>query len=161
MKAHITTMTFLAVTGLLACSQTPDATLEAGTGIDDEIHERIETFSNAFVRADTLVLSSLLTDDYIHTNTDGSILGKQAWLTWIQTQYDALQEGRLRIDNYVNDSVEVRIYGGNTAVVTGVNSSQGVREGDAYSSHIRFTHVWVKEGDQWRRAAFHDTRIDP
>ena len=159
MKKYLATVILSCTVCITAYGQTSGSNLKTEP-IINEINERIKTFSNAFVRADTLVLSSLLTDEYIHTNTDGSVLSKHDWLAWVQTQYNALQEGGLRIDNYVNDSVDIKIYGSNTAVVTGLNISQGERDGKAFSTHIRFTHVWIRVDGHWRRAAFHDTRID-
>lgn len=126
----------------------------------EAVRERVEVFSNAFVEADTLALSALLTDNYIHTNTDGSLLNKQRWLAWIQTQHHALRDGTLQIDSYTNESVTVALHGTEAAVVTGINISNGVRNGEAFQSHIRFTHLWVREDSQWRRAAFHDTRLN-
>jgi len=127
-------------------------------GNKQEILDMVEEFAQAFARADADALDALLTEDYIHTNADGGVLDKHAWLSWIRTRREELAAGRLKIESYANADVEVRIFG-NAAVVTGRNSTQGYRDDRPFTIQIRFTHVWVFEQGQWRRAAFHDTHI--
>jgi ketosteroid isomerase-like protein len=123
-----------------------------------EVRQHVQSFSDAFVEADAETLETLLTDDYIHTNTGGGVLDKTEWLAWIRTRQADLAAGTIRIDRYIHDEVRIRTYG-HMAVVTGLNTTEGVREGEPFRSRLRFTHVWVKQGNQWRRAAFHDTRV--
>jgi len=86
------------------------------------------------------------------------VLDKTEWLAWIRTRRADLAAGTIRIDHYVNDEVRIRTYG-RTAVVTGLNTTEGMQEDEPFRSQLRFTHVWVNQGNQWRRAAFHDTRV--
>jgi len=68
----------------------------------------------------------------------------------------ALASRELVISDYSVDDVEVKIYEA-TAAVTGVVESSGSRKGVPFTSRIRFTNVWVRQGDTWLRAAFHDS----
>ncbi|NUM77860.1 nuclear transport factor 2 family protein [candidate division KSB1 bacterium] len=123
---------------------------------EQEVRDAFTQFSDAFVKADTIVLRSLLADDYVHTNADGGVLDKTRWLAFAKTRHEDLQSGRVRIDTYRNDDLRIRVYG-NTAVVTGRNTTIGVRDGQAWKMNLRFTNVWVKREGRWQRAAFHDS----
>ncbi len=125
---------------------------------EEEIRASLDRFFKAFVEADATTLEALLADDYVHTNSNGGTLNKTRWLDYIRTRNAELKSGRLRIDSYTNDDLKISVYG-NTAVVTGRNQSRGAREGQAFSLELRFTHIWVKQAGQWRRAAFHDSAI--
>ncbi len=131
---------------------------DAWAGDEEEVRERVEMFGQAFVRADADALAEMLTDDYVHTNTNGSVLDKETWLTWIRQRHLEIESGKISIDHYENEDVEVRLYG-KTAVVTGKNISEGVREGEPFRTFLRFTNVWVDMDEAWRRAAFHDSKI--
>jgi ketosteroid isomerase-like protein len=128
-----------------------------GNTAEQEVKKFIERFSQAFVAADVAALTPLLAEEYVHTNSNGSTLGKPQWLAYIATRKAELASGRLVIESYVNDELRIQIYGA-TAVVTGRNVARGKREGQAFTMRLRFTHVWVKR-KKWQRAAFHDSAI--
>ncbi len=123
-----------------------------------EVLARVVEFGEAFVAADVEGLGEMLTDDYVHSGPTGSVRTKQEWLRWITTRREAIDSGAFRMDTYENDQLLVRIHG-DTAIVSGRNSATGIRDGQPFSWRIRFTNVWVKQEGQWRRAAFHDSRI--
>lgn len=127
-------------------------------GAEAEVLARVDAFARAFEAADTVALDSLLTEDYVHCNSDGSRLTREAWLTWLASRKAEIAAGQFRWDRYRNTEVEVRIHG-DAAVVTGINESRGVRKGQPFQSRLRFTQVWVRGAAGWRRAAFHDSRI--
>ena len=148
-------MTAALLAGLLAVSPTPRDTDEQA-----ELRARVARFGDAFRAADAPALAAMLATEFSHVNSDGSKPTREQWLAFVATRRRDLDEGRFRWDLYRNVDLEVRIYG-DTAVVTGVNESSGVREGRPFSQRLRFTQVWVREGGQWRRTAFHDSRIPP
>ncbi len=123
-----------------------------------EILARVAEFGDAFMAADADKLSDMLTDDYVHSGPTGRVRTKQEWLSWIATRRDAMDSGAFRFDTYENDEFIVRIHG-DTAIVSARNRATGLRDGQPFSFRIRFTNVWVKQEGQWRRAAFHDSRI--
>ena len=123
-----------------------------------QINARIEQFSHAFVAADATVLASLLTEGYRHTNNNGSVLNKRQWLDYIASRQAELASGKLKIDAYLNQDMQISLYG-DTAVVTGRNLSKGSRDGRPFELQLRFTHVWVRQKGQWLRAAFHDSIV--
>jgi len=88
----------------------------------------------------------------------GNVLNRDEWLNWIESRRAKLDSGELVIKTYRVSDVEVQIYG-EAAVVTGVVRSSGQRNGALFTSPVRFTNVWVKQGGEWRRAAFHDSPL--
>lgn len=123
---------------------------------EQEVRDAFSQFSDAFVKADTVVLRSLLADDYVHTNVNGGVLDKTRWLAFAKTRHEDLKSGKVKIDTYRNDDLRIRVYG-NTAVVTGLNTTNGFRDGKEWKMNLRFTNVWVKREGRWQRVAFHDS----
>ena len=67
-----------------------------------------------------------------------------------------MESGKLKMESYENADVKIRVYG-EVAIVTGRNVAKGKREGKPFITEVRFTHLWVRERGQWKRAAFHDS----
>ena len=124
-----------------------------------EVLEAIELFSQAYREADTNTLSDMLTDQYIHSNNGGPILRKDTWLNWINSRRKSIEDGSLIISEYFNENVVIKTYD-DTAVVHGLNISKGVFKGQSFSKKIAFTHTWIKENGKWKRASFHDSKVD-
>ncbi len=125
---------------------------------ETEVLARVEAFARAFEAADTAALDALLAEDYVHCNSDGSRLTREAWLDWLASRRQEIAAGQFRWDRYRNSEIEVRVHG-DAAIVTGINDSSGVRSGQPFQSRLRFTQVWVRGPSGWRRAAFHDSRV--
>jgi len=68
--------------------------------------------------------------------------------------------GQLRLSRYENRDVKITLHR-NTAVVTGVNVSEGVHRGKPFSRRLRFTQVWLKSDAGWQRVAFQDAESAP
>ncbi|MGH7493561.1 MAG: nuclear transport factor 2 family protein [bacterium] len=160
LSSHTKRIAFFSLIALLACApglaQTPNHAREENLRLEQEVGAAVAQFANAFAKADTAVLRSLLTDDYVHTNANGGVLDKTRWLAFAKTRRADLDSGKVRIDTYRNDELRIRIYG-NTAVVTGLNTTIGFRDGKEWKMRLRFTNVWVKRDGCWQRVAFHDS----
>lgn len=132
------------------------------TGVVDDpeqqVQDAVARFGDAFVAADVAVLELLLSDDYIHTNSTGSVLNKQQWLEYIKSRRADLESGRLKMESYKNTDLRIRVYE-EAAIVTGTNVAKGKREDKQFVTELRFTHLWVRQRGQWKRAAFHDSAI--
>ena len=139
-------------------TQMPEQALEENLRHAQEVRAAVTQFAEAFVKADTAVLASLLADDYVHTNTNGGVLDKTRWLAFAKARHEDLKSGNVRIDTYYNDDIRIRVYG-QTAVVTGLNTTLGWRDGKEWKMKLRFTHVWVRCEGRWQRAAFHDSAV--
>jgi ketosteroid isomerase-like protein len=127
---------------------------------EQEVRDAFSQFADAFVKADTVMLRSMLADDYVHTNANGGVLDKTRWLAFAKNRHEDLKSEKVRIDTYRNDDLRVRVYG-NTAVVTGLNTTIGYRDGKEWKLNLRITNVWVKRHGRWQRVAFHDSNVAP
>ncbi|MFW6085172.1 MAG: nuclear transport factor 2 family protein [Gemmatimonadota bacterium] len=126
---------------------------------EDEVRAAVERFGQAYRDADVGTLRGMLSPDYVHVNGgSGSRIDRDQWLSWVASQKRLLDEGELRIESYEVTDTRIQLHG-NTAVVTGTVSSEGVRSGEPFRVNVRFTNVWVDEDGTWRRAAFHDSPI--
>jgi len=124
-----------------------------------EVRNAVSALGRAFAKADVATLQTLLAQGYVHVNGgSGSVLDRDEWLSWITSRRAELDSGQLFIDTYSVEDVEIEVYG-NVSVVTGVVYSTGQRNGASFVSRIRFTNGWIKSGDTWRRAAFHDSPL--
>lgn len=125
----------------------------------DAVRTAIDDFAEACVAADVAALDELLADPYLHVDgASGAVLGRDAWLARVGTQAVALDAGTLVVDRYEVEDLTIRMRR-DAANVTGIAITSGTRDGVPFSREIRFTNVWVKEGEAWKLAMFHDSEI--
>lgn len=125
---------------------------------DEDILDVVRQIGHAYRDADVETLDRLVTESYVHTNSSSPPIGKDAWLRWVESRRQALDEGRLRVLEYETDELQV-VRHGDAAIVTGRNRAVAEEDGARKESAIRFTMVFVREGGAWKRAAFQDCRV--
>ncbi|HAS43990.1 MAG TPA: hypothetical protein DCS93_26165 [Microscillaceae bacterium] len=131
---------------------------QTNTETATEVKKAVEEFNKAFLEADVVRLHGLLTDDYIHSNSGSKVINKMNWLKYIKTRRRQLDRKILQVKDYKMSDVVIKVYG-NTAVVNALITSSGIMKRKPFLSAIRCTHVWIKEGGVWKRAAFHDSKL--
>lgn len=91
---------------------------------------------------DVEALDALLHPRAVYAGPDGSVFGKEDDL-------DNYRSGALRVTGLVEESLDVREDGhtGLTQTVAVVDAVQG---GVALSKRLRYTRLWVREGDDWQ-----------
>ncbi len=124
-----------------------------------ELKKTISVFNTAFKEGDLQVLDSLTTKDYRHTNGSSKVIDKTAWFGYLKKRTHQIRSKSIEILAYEFSEVDIKIQG-NTAIVTGkvlVNTkdTSGIRE-----RKFRVTHVWLNDSGVWKRAAFHDGKIE-
>jgi ketosteroid isomerase-like protein len=97
-------------------------------------------------------LAKLMRDDFVSVNTDGVVQNVREYLIATDKTPAAEKEARAKVKPTVS-TVRVRMYG-DTAVVMGSVSFPAPK-----ASSTRFTHVWVKSGDNWYLCTSHVSRI--
>jgi ketosteroid isomerase-like protein len=101
---------------------------------------------DAYKQRQIATVASLLADDYVITQEDGSVYGKVGFIS-----YNA---GSLRVD--VAEASDLRIHmHDNIAVVTGAYHEKGVLGGKPYDYHDRLTDVWMKTAGKWQLIVSH------
>ena len=106
----------------------------------------------AYLRGEADKIANFLTDDYTLTNSKGKI----------STAADDIEDaksGRVHYEVFENYDMKVRLYGGHTGIVTGKTKVKGTAEGKPIDIVVQFTDTFVKQGDQWRLAAGHVSRL--
>jgi uncharacterized protein (TIGR02246 family) len=120
-------------------------------GADEKAISRlVHEWLDALVKNDLNALDRIIADDYVITNSDGSVLGKQQ-------DMEPLKAG-LKFESAAVEDLKVRVYG-DAAVVTGVTTFKGSFNGRAFAARERFTDVWVRRNGRWQAVASQETRL--
>ena len=96
---------------------------------------------------DGQALNKLVTDNFVYTDTDGTVMNKAKFIA------DA-KDSSVQVTSAANDDVSVYFYPG-VAVVTGAYHTKGLNRGKPYDHYGRFTDTWIFANGQWVCAASH------
>ncbi|MEM9077792.1 MAG: nuclear transport factor 2 family protein [Bacteroidota bacterium] len=124
----------------------------------ESLKTAIETFNRAFSKGDLVVLDSMITPNYLHTNSSSKVIGKESWFNYLEKRNKRLESGEIEVLDYTLDETKIE-YHGNSAIVTGrvtvmTKDSLGTKQ-----NQYRITNLWVYENGKWKRAGFHDGKI--
>lgn len=108
-------------------------------------------WNQAQMHRDGKALEELLTDQFIYTDWDGSVLNKSKFIA-------DLKNASVQTTLVANDHVEVFFYPG-VAIVAGAYHAKGTRQGTPFDHHGRFTDTWVPVGGTWKCVASHTNLI--
>ncbi|MEO1484702.1 MAG: nuclear transport factor 2 family protein [Bacteroidota bacterium] len=145
------TIVLLVTLGLSGCQH-------KGEPNQKELLWTIEKFNKAFAQGDLATLDSLTTANYLHTNSNSKVIGKADWFNYLKKRSTSLESGEITVLRYELDQTKIE-YHGASAIVTGrvtvvVRDSLGTKE-----NQYRITNLWVYEDGIWKRAGFHDGKI--
>ena len=141
----------------------PSCDQDMGANLDDPNDEkillgRIVEFNEAFRDGNVELLRVMVSDGYLHTNGDSKAIGKAAWLRYLEKRKTEIDKGLLIVTKYDLSEVKFEIYN-DMAVVTGKIDISETYLDENRNYGYRITNIWVKEEGIWKRAAFHDGRI--
>lgn len=119
---------------------------------ENAVAELNRQWMQAYVKGDIEFLEKHMSEDYVGTFPDGTVLDKKGDL-------EAVKSGAVKISEMTPKDMAVRI-DGNTAVITGQSHIEAVVGGKAMSSDFRFTDVWIAQDGSWRAVASQVTRIE-
>lgn len=102
-------------------------------------------------RGDTAALANILADDFVGIGPRGFMLTRQEWLQRHQT-------GALVYDSLSLDDIQVRVYGGGTAIMVAREAQSARYQGQPMPGEFRTTLVWVRQDGSWRLAG---TQLSP
>ncbi|EZH73026.1 hypothetical protein ATO12_18595 [Aquimarina atlantica] len=125
-----------------------------------ELARTITMFNTAFKEGNITKLENLITDNYLHTNGTSKSIGKTAWLKYLKNRKKDIDNGNLIITRYEMKETQLELYN-NFAIVTAKIITSDIRDGKPKESQYRVSHVWVKDSNLWKRAGFHDSKIEP
>jgi ketosteroid isomerase-like protein len=121
------------------------ASLWAQHHADSEIQTKIiameKAWNQAYKLGDRRALDTLLDDDIVLINDDGSVQSKSEFLNSITPSNSQEQQ-------VAPESISVRVFG-DTATATGVFRAKGAEHGKHYERRERFVETWINKGGRW------------
>jgi ketosteroid isomerase-like protein len=104
----------------------------------------------AALHRDAAFSERTLADDYVAISPLGQIISKADTVA-------ARKTAQLRYDSIEISEMVVRLYGGNTAIVTARADVKGTELGEEFSGPYRFTRVWVRRSGHWLTVSYQAT----
>lgn len=96
---------------------------------------------------DPSVAKAYLANDYRGVSSKGKVLNKSTLLAEIKKDTDTYTSAK-------NGSLDVRVYDGKFAVVTGTSTEVGkAKDGKAFKRSYRWTDAWVERNGNWQCVA--------
>ena len=115
------------------------------------IAKLMNDWNNAFLTNDVKTLDRIIANDYIVTNVDGSVNTKEQELAPFRT-------ASLKFDTASLDEFTVTLYG-TMAIVRGIGTWTVSRNNKSFTSHERFTDVWLKRNGRWQAVSSHSSML--
>jgi uncharacterized protein (TIGR02246 family) len=103
----------------------------------------------AVEQRDVDAVAKFLTDDFTSIATSGRRSSKQQYLNGLRANPAPVK--------MLHEEVQVRVYG-DTAIITGRSTVTRAADG-AQVGLTRYTHVYVKQRQQWKLAAMHNSAV--
>ena len=119
----------------------------------------INKFNNAFQEGNTSTLETMITSNYLHTNGNSKSIGKRDWFNYLSKRENRIKSGNLQVIDYSMEETAIEFYG-NIAIVTGKIIVTNKENEKVKKNQYRITNVWVNEFGNWKRAGFHDGKIE-
>jgi hypothetical protein len=102
----------------------------------------------AYFTQDPRLLDGLLAEEFESVDGDGNLSTKRQELEWVaknKPNYDSLTFSIRRLE----------IFGGDTAIVSGMGTIRGRNEKGPYVGEYQSTNIFIKRGGSWRAVASH------
>jgi ketosteroid isomerase-like protein len=116
----------------------------------DEVTKQLEAYDAALKDRDENKLGQLFDDDGRFINDEGRALDKKGYIA--DFVKDKTYESASSTD------VTTRVVG-NMVIQTGIWTAKGTKQGKAFQKKVRYTTVWIKNGDTWVVTAEQSTPI--
>jgi ketosteroid isomerase-like protein len=118
--------------------------------LKEEVTELNQQWTECYAKRDTAFLERYLSDDYVSTFPDGTVLDKKG-------EIESVKSGDVTFTE-IPSELKVRIYG-EAAVITGRSTLKAKVKGQDVSGEYRLTHVWIRQSERWQVVASQVTRI--
>jgi uncharacterized protein (TIGR02246 family) len=148
MKVAVGLCALLCVCVVLGTAQQP----ANPSGEEGRIVALESAWDQAEQNRDVNALASLLADNLVYVDYDGSLSTKQQFLA-------SIKSGDVTGEQINNEGVTVRLYNNNVAVSTGIYRDKGIEKGKPFHRRGRFTNVWLNQNGRWECIASQSTLI--
>jgi ketosteroid isomerase-like protein len=120
-----------------AKKSTPEATIK----------EMEDKWQASIMTHDPSVAEAYLADDYRGISSKGKIMSKANLIAEIKKDTDSYSVAK-------NSKVDVRVFGGQFAVATGISTEAGKsKDGADFKRSFRWTDAWVLRNGRWQCVA--------
>jgi ketosteroid isomerase-like protein len=129
-------------------SSSPAAVMPAKKSTAEATIRDIEDKWEASVKNhDSSVAQAYLAEDFRGVSSKGKLMTKANLLSEIKKDTDTYTSTK-------NGKVDVRVFGGQFAVATGLSTEEGkAKDGQAFKRSFRWTDVWALRNDKWQCVA--------
>lgn len=110
-----------------------------------------DEWDKAIVRKDMAAVDANMAEDFRQIAGNGSVVDKAAFLADIGSP-------TLQIDPYSVEEFDVRIYG-DVALLSGRTRMTGRDEGRPFTSHYRYTDVYLRRQGVWKVVSMQITKL--
>ena len=130
----------------------PDASTAAAMPTKKSTHEAtIRDIENkweaSIARHDPSIAEAYLADDFRGISSAGKVMTKAKIVAEIKKDTDTYSSAK-------NSKVDVRVFGGQFAVATGISTEVGKsKDGKEFKRSFRWTDAWVLRNDRWQCVA--------
>lgn len=109
-------------------------------------------WNQAQLHHDSKALNALVSDSFVYTDYDGTVMNKAEFLADIK---DPSYKATL----IANEGERVFSYK-DTAIVVGTYHTKGTYKGKAFEHYGRFTDTWINQSGSWQCVASHTTLLN-
>ena len=125
-------------------------------GSSDGERSKLIALENAWNQAqlhhDSKALDTLVSDSFVYTDTDGTVMNKSEFLADIK-------DPSYKASLIANEDQKVFTYK-DAAVVVGTYHTKGTYKGKAFEHYGRFTDMWISQSGNWQCVASHTTLLN-
>lgn len=148
MRVSTCLMIMVCATALFAPAQDDSA-----TAVRSKIIALEKAWNQAYKAGDIRALDSILDNEIVLINDDGSVQSKAEFLSSIKATANNSQEQQVS-----PESMSVHVFG-TTAISTGVFRAKGVEGGKSYVRRERFVDTWLYKDGKWVCVASNATPV--
>ncbi len=112
-----------------------------------------KAWNHAYKAGDIRALDSILDNEIVLINDDGSLQSKGEFLGSVKATSNNSQEQQV-----APESMSVHVFG-NTAIATGVFRAKGVENGKSYMRREGFVDTWLYKSGKWVCVASNATPV--
>lgn len=117
----------------------------------DDVKAAEMTWFNGITKNDFPALEKVLAPDLYYLHSTGVADTKASYI-------DSMKSGRQKYAAGKINDLKVRVYG-STAVINGDANFEFVTAGKPGKAHLKYTHVFVKNGKQWQLVSHQSLKV--
>jgi ketosteroid isomerase-like protein len=92
-------------------------------------------------------------DEFLRIPANGALLTRTDII-------DGFKSGKIKVDELVLSDVKIQVFG-DSALVTGVQTSKSTVLGTSYDGKIRWARMFIKRDGRWQCVLFQSTKMAP